>query len=59
MCNPQAIRHPSQLAVLQAQSKRARRVANRRALSTLLCAYAWVIAAIMWATYAIPQLIGA
>lgn len=53
----QAIRLSSPLAVRQAQSKRARRVANQRH-ARALCAYAWVIAAIMWATYAIPQLIG-
>ena len=54
---PQAIRHPSQLAVLQAQSKRARRIANRRH-TRALCIAAWACAAVMWATYAIPSLIG-
>ena len=58
MCNHQAIRHPSQLAVLQAQSKRAQRVANRRH-TRALCIAAWACAAVMWTTYTIPQLIGA
>lgn len=57
MCN-QAIRHPSQLAVLQAQSKRAQRIANRRH-TRALCFAAWAVAAVMWTTYTIPQLIGA
>ena len=57
MCN-QAIRHPSRLAVLQAQSKRAQRIATRRH-TRALCIAAWAIAAIMWTTYAIPALIGA
>ena len=59
MCNrhPQAIRLPLP-AVLQAQSKRARRVANQRH-TRALCIAAWACAAIMWTTYAIPQLIGA
>ena len=55
---PQAIRYPSQLAVLQAQSKRAQRIANRRH-TRALCIAAWSIAAVIWATYAIPALIGA
>lgn len=58
MCNHQATRLQSTPAVLQAQSKRARRVANRRH-TRALCIAAWACAAIMWTTYAIPQLIGA
>lgn len=58
MCNRQAVRLSSQLAVLQAQSKRAQRIANRR-LARFLCIAAWACAAVMWTTYAIPQLIGA
>ena len=54
---PQAVRLSSQLAVLQAQSKRAQRIANRRH-TCFLCIAAWSIAAVIWATYAIPQLIG-
>lgn len=54
---PQAVRHPSMLAVLQAQSKRAQRIATRRH-TRFLCVAAWGIAAAMWATYVIPQLIG-
>ena len=58
MCNRQAIRHPSRLAVLQAQAARARRVANQRH-ARALCIAAWAAAAVMWATYTIPALIGA
>lgn len=54
---PQAVRLSSQLAVLQAQSKRAQRIANRRH-TRMLCVAAWGIAAVMWATYAVPALIG-
>ena len=54
---PQAVRLSSQLAVLQAQSKRAQRIANRRH-TRFLCIAAWSIAAVMWAAYTIPQLIG-
>ena len=56
MCN-QAVRLSSQLAVLQAQSKRAQRIANRRH-TRALCIAAWAIAAVMWTTYALPTLIG-
>ena len=55
---PQAVRLPSKLAILQAQSARAQRIANRR-FSRVLCVAAWSTAAVMWATYAIPSLIGA
>ena len=54
---PQAVRLPSKLAILQAQSARAQRIANRR-FSRVLCVAAWSTAAVMWATYAIPSLIG-
>ena len=55
---PQAIRLPSKLAILQAQSARAQRIANRRH-PRALCIAAWACAAVMWATYAVPALIGA
>ena len=58
MCDHQAVRHPSRLAVLQAQSARARRLANQRH-TRALCIAAWACAAIMWTTYTIPALIGA
>lgn len=54
---PQAVRHPSMLAVLQAQSKRAQRIANRRH-ARALCIAAWAAAAVMWTTYTLPTLIG-
>lgn len=55
---PQAVRHPSKLAVLQAQSMRAQRIANRRH-TRALCIAAWAAAAAMWTTYTLPALIGA
>lgn len=58
MCHNQAIRHTSPAAVLQAQSKRAQRIANQRH-TRALCIAAWACAAVMWATYTIPSLIGA
>ena len=54
---PQAVRLPSKLAILQAQSARAQRIANRRH-TRFLCIAAWAVAAVMWTTYAIPSLIG-
>ena len=54
---PQAVRLSSQLAVLQAQSKRAQRIANRRH-TRFLCIAAWAAAAAMWTTYTLPALIG-
>lgn len=55
---PQAVRLPSKLAVLQAQSVRAQRIANRRH-PRALCIAAWAAAAVMWTTYTLPALIGA
>ena len=54
---PQAVRLPSKLAVLQAQSARALRIANRRH-ARALCIAAWAVAAVMWMTYTLPTLIG-
>ena len=54
---PQAVRLPSKLAVLQAQSVRAQRIANRRH-TRALCIAAWAAAAAMWTTYTLPALIG-
>lgn len=55
---PQAVRLPSKLAILQAQSARAQRIANRRH-PRALCIAAWAVAAVMWTTYTLPALIGA
>ena len=54
---PQAVRLPSKLAILQAQSARAQRIANRRH-TRALCIAAWAAAAVMWMTYTLPALIG-